>query len=227
MTQNTINKKRLTKKDVEELLTSKPLFKGELSEIYSKHFEFEINIYQMPDENFLMVYLGDDLKGKGDIWKKDYIEKELLRIEVNDENDFHLSNTEHWYKYSKNKAELVNQTEVLIKQIFSDFNLENNIYNLTKLSQELNKIEREKLFDYYDNIVALTGEIFINEINGEWKIQNDNNGFEITIENGTYFSLSPVTPFWKILIENSEVNLPKYLNNELRESKYKIIKSIH
>lgn len=227
----TLNKKRLTKKEVKELtILPSSIFKKKVTELYRKN-NLEIDVYQLEDQNYLLIFREDNgINGKGDIWPKDYIEREIQGLKNNlikPQNT--LSNFEHWHFYSSTKEEFKYRIKDLISNLEKQLSLKNgeldNSYNsLDKLSNRLNSIDHEDVEkNYYDQIVAYLGETLIANTDGQWNFFNDAKiGLIPQVQSKDEIKrYCPITPIWVDLISHQKFNLRERLIDEIRSQSFK------
>lgn len=105
-----LNKKRLTKKEVQEILATNPPVDIELSKPFewtwaSTGYVQQNKLYKLPDDKYLFVFDPKDisLANKGDIYTKDTVLKWIKKMKRSDfdhENDL-WSSGHYWKHFSK------------------------------------------------------------------------------------------------------------------------------
>lgn len=227
----TLNDRRLTKKQVSQLITNGATLDEDVTRTLNEDFS-DVNVYKNIDGNYLFVFKDYGLKGKGDIWPKDYIEKLVSKIKYEKTRPFlkGLSNVGHWYHFSKAKENFSNKIFSEIDRLFKGLNLSSkdidySYESLDLISKQLNILGSEVVeSEFYDGIVAYLGEILIRKIDGNWRFES-NPGSELPIIPliGTahkWVWYDPITPIWTDLIDVTGFNLRKNLISEIRSKQF-------
>jgi peptidoglycan/xylan/chitin deacetylase (PgdA/CDA1 family) len=172
----TINDKRLTKQQVKELLSEGAVYDKQVSNAINRQMGHKVlDIYRLPDGNYLYVWRSIET-GKGDIWPKEYVEKEIDK-QKRERKRPHLkgmSSVDHWYYFSKTKETFPEQIHSLISALFqrlglSEKNIDYTYDSLDLLAERLDTTKEDVVeAEFYDGIVAYLGEILIRKINGKW-----------------------------------------------------------
>lgn len=227
-----LNKKRPTKKQVQELIE----VEGKLHEEFTKLFEETYStayknqplVYELPNDRFLYVFdpKGSILPGKGDIYPKEYSLRWIQWTQkVREDYANHRANSgAHWRYYSKHKIELVNRIDELINELAEQLGilrdqLDFSYISLDTVSNKAEDCGLERVqTELYDNLVAYVGEVIRQRINGRWAV---NNSFSID-DQYPYIStdidgvLMPINVVWQELGGLEPMDLRKETANEIR-----------
>ncbi len=229
----TLNEKRLTKKQVQDLLKSEGRLHNEYTEVFKEtyvtgHIKQDY-VYELPNDRFLFVFDPNDtsLGSKGDIYPKDYFVKFVKwnkRVKEDYANN-RGSSVDHWKYYSKYQSKLIDHIDQLVSEL-SD-RLKIDIKQLDKSYKSLDIVSKQtELFDIdkaitdiYDNLVAYVGEVIRKKVNGKWKINVDFAGgdypyIDIGLKNVQYM---PINIVWDNFHGLQEVDLRKAVGNEARQ----------
>lgn len=207
----TINEKRLTKQQVQELLNSGAVYDKQVSSAINKDMGYKaFDIYKLIDGNYLYVW-KDINPGKGDIWPKEHVEKEVEKLKRERNRPFRkgMSNVDHWYYFSKAKENFPNQISALINSLFERLGLsakdiDYSYDSLDVLSEKLNVAGEEVVEnELYDGIVAYLGEILVRKIDGKWNFEVNKN-FPLPIRpmivtSHPWIWYDPITPIFLAL----------------------------
>ncbi len=230
----TLNERRLTKKQVKELIEKEAVFNPELTNDYDNYCIQEFwNIYNLKDGNYLCVFKDSNLSGKGDIWPTEYIEKRIAKRRRESEMPINmrtLSNVGHWFYFSKTKSDFPNKIENLVTELFSKLNISDDFkdysYNsLDLISQKLNELGEEfVLHNLYDNVIAYCGEILIKRTNGHWSFKTE--GYTqaeirpLIITKVEWVYYDPIMPIWEDFIGVEGFNLRRNFITEMRRHQF-------
>ena len=126
-----LNAKRLTKKQVQELIESEGRLHKEFTdffeETYSTGYKNQPQVYELSSDRFLFVFdpKGTSLPGKGDIYSREYFLRKIRWHQKVREDISHgrYSSVNHWIYYSKHKVRLVNKIAELIDQLIGCLNI--------------------------------------------------------------------------------------------------------
>ena len=223
----TINEKKLTKPQVQELLKNGgAVYDKQVSHIINMDIGFNaLDIYKLADGNYLYVS-AVQAPGKGDIWPKAYVEKEVARLQRQQKKPIlkDMSNVEHWYYFSKVKKRFPTQVSPLISSLFSELalskrHMDYSYDSLDRLSKRLNELGGEVVErELYDGIVAYLGEMLIRKVDGTWSFDEDKNlGLPIRPKIVTSYPwvwFDPITPVF-LSFSEPEFTLRRNLANEI------------
>ena len=232
-----LNEKRLTKKQVQDLIKSE----GKLHDEYTKVFKEtyvtgyvkQDLVYELPNDRFLFVFDPNDtsLGGKGDIYPKDYFLKFVKwnKLVMDDYANNRGSSVDHWRFYSKHQSKLIDHVDKLILELADKLQID--IKQLDKSYKSLDIVSRQTelhdidkaIADLYDNLVAYVGEVIRKKVNGQWKINSDFAGgdypyIDIGLNNVQYM---PINIVWENLQELDPVDFRKAVGNEARQVGFK------
>lgn len=227
----TLNQKRLTRKQVQELIESE----GKLHEEFTKFFEVTYStgskdqplVYELPNDRFLFVFdpNGLSIPGKGDIYPKEYFLKFVQRTQKNREDyaNNRGNSISHWYYYSKYKIELINHVKELIHDLGEQLQINHQQLDFSYMILDIisEKIEfygiNEIQSNLYDNLVAYIGEILRQRKNGQWAINNDSMTEKYPyISAGVDGVMMPINVVWLEITDIEPINLRKETANEIR-----------
>lgn len=225
-----LNAKRLTKKQVQELIESEGRLHEEFTdffeETYSTGYKNQPQVYELSGDRFLFVFdpKGISLPGKGDIYSREYFLREIRWHQKVREDISHGrgNSVNHWIYYSKHKVRLVNQIAELIDQLIECLNispdqLDFSYKSLDTLSRKAEDHGLEKVqVELYDNLVAYVGEVIRRRVEGHWVIREDYPGCEYPIIGVNEGVLMPINVVWQELDGLEPMNLRKEAANEVR-----------
>lgn len=233
----TINKKRLLKNEVKEIIKGK----GKLHEEYTKFFEETYAsgyvkrdlVYELNDGNFLYVFDENEsyTGGKGDIYPREYFFR-FVRWNKRVKEDYannRGSSVGHWKYYSKLKTELINNIDDLIEGLGKELEISLNKLDRSYKSLDLISEKTEAygidraMENIYDNLVCYVGEVLIKRVVGEWRINQDFSGGEypyvdVGLKNVQYM---PINIVWNELHGLEKMNLRKETGNEAKKVGFK------
>jgi hypothetical protein len=225
-----LDEKRLTKKQVQELIESE----GKLHEEFTKLFEESYSngekdqpqVYELSNDRFLFVFdpKGLSLPGKGDIYPKERLLRTIRwRQKVRDDYANNRgSSVAHWIYYSKHKVELINKIDELIAELVkcldvSHDELDFSYKSLDILSSKAEDYGYEKIqAELYDNLVAYVGEVVRRRVKGHWVVREDHPSRKYPIVSVNEGVLMPINVVWQELDGLEPVNLRKEAANEVR-----------
>src|SRR5215203_1255765 len=131
----TLNQKRLTKKDVQEIIKSEGQLHKEFSEVfketYATGYVKQDLVYELPNDRFLFVFDPNDtsLGGKGDIYPKDYFVRFVKwnkRVKEDYSNN-RASSVDHWRYYSKCKSNVIDNVDKLISELAEKLQMDSKL----------------------------------------------------------------------------------------------------
>lgn len=224
-----LNSKRLTKKQVQELIESEGRLHKEFTdffeETYSTKHMNQPQVYELSNNRFLFVFpKGSSISGKGDIYSKEYFLR-MIRWEQKVREDYanaRGSSVSHWIHYSKHKVQLVNKIDELIDELIRYLNipkawLDLSYKSLDILSSKAEDYELEKVqAELYDNLVAYVGEVMRRRVEGNWVVREDYPGCEYPLIGVNESTLMPINVVWQELAGLEQMNLRKEAANEVR-----------
>jgi hypothetical protein len=176
----TLNERRLTKKQVAELVAAGAKPRADLEQAFLDAkigLSRQPRIYELEGGRILRVF-GDKggLGGKGDIFTIDYFHRFIAwaaRVHE-DAKAGRQSSVSHWYYYSKLRAEIPTNAQQLLDelaQILECSTLEISYAGLDVASRYVEKVgfdvaQRE----IYDHLVAYVGEVIRTRTQGRWMV---------------------------------------------------------
>jgi hypothetical protein len=225
-----LNSKRLTKKQVQELIKSEGKLHEEFTdffeETYSTGYKNQPQVYELSNDRFLFVFdpKGIMIPGRGDIYPREYFLRWIRWTQKvrEDYANSRGSSVEHWIHYSKHKAQLVNKISALVDELLeyldiSHDQLDFSYKSLDVLSSKSEDCGLEKVqAELYDNLVAYVGEVIRRRVKGHWAIREDYPGCEYPIVSVSEGVLMPINVVWQELGGIEPMNLRKEAANEVR-----------
>jgi len=228
----TINKKRLTKKEVKDIVSSGATLDQEFTKFFEQTFATgEIQkdlVYRLPANQVLYVFADNDISspGRGDIYAFAYFLKWIKQIKRTNKN-YELnrgSSVEHWRYYSKNGVKIIDNNDKLVEELseklqISKAKLNVSYESLDLISDKLNSLDLDFIFEnLYDNLVAYVGEVIKQRVQGHWEINTTHYGgdypfISIDLKNVQYM---PINAVWSSLNEIDPHDLRKEAANEVR-----------
>jgi hypothetical protein len=228
-----LNEKRLTKKQVQDLIKCE----GRLHEEYTKLFKETYTtgyvkqdlVYELSNDRFLFVFdpNGILLAGKGDIYPKDYFERFVKwQIRINNDNANNRGNSiSHWMYYSKYKDKLIDHIDQLVDELSEKLQidpkqLDKSYKSLDIVSKQTELYNIDKaITDLYDNLVVYIGEVIRNKVKGTWKITMDyaDGNFPYIDVGLKDIQYMPINIVWENLQGLHDVDFRESLGNEARQ----------
>jgi hypothetical protein len=229
-TRKASNTKRLTKKQVQELIASE----GELHQEFTAFFERTYNsgdkdqpqIYELSGDRFLFVHdpRGNILPGKGDIYPREHFIR-LIHSTQQTRDDYARnirSSVSHWLYYSKSKNCFIDMISELSANLASGLSISSNQLDFSYKSLDAVSsgaddygIDRIKT-ELYDNLVAYVGEVMRLRVKGRWEIRKDSPKYEYPIICARGGVLMPINVVWTELNSFESINLRQETANEIR-----------
>ena len=177
----TLNQRRLTKRQVKELISSGARLRPDLS-VALEPTSLQPRVYELDGERFLLVF-GETiagLAGKGDIYAADVFHRFVRWVAKVEEDAKHgrQSSVGHWAYYSAHKHRLIENIGALVGQLRSTMSktkdeLDFSYQSLDALSAYVEEIGAERAErEIYDHLVAYVGEVLRLRIQGHWAVNN-------------------------------------------------------
>lgn len=232
-----LNEKRLTKKQVRDLIKSDARLHDEYTalfrETYVTGYVKQDLVYELPEGRFLFVFDPNEssIGGKGDIYPKDFFIRFVKwnkRVKEDYSNN-RGSSVDHWRFYSKHQSELIENIDKLILDLAD--RLQVDIKHLDKSYKSLDIVsDRTEMYDIdnaiadiYDNLVAYVGEVIRMKVKGQWKLNTNFAGgnypyIDIGLKNAQYM---PINIVWDNLHGLDNVDFRKAVGNEARQVGFK------
>ncbi len=226
-----LNSKRLTRRQVQELIALEGKLHQEftniLEETYMTGYKNQPQVYELSDDRFLFVFDPKEMSigGRGDIYTRAYFSLSIRRTQKvrEDHANGRIHTTDHWIYYSKYKEQLVNKIDELIDELGNCLDVSRDLLNfsyrsLDILSSKSEDYGLEKVqAELYDNLVAYVGEVIRRRLKGHWIVRESYQGHQyplIDIKDG----VSPILVVWQCLNEIEQINLRKACTREIRRA---------
>jgi len=228
-----LNKKKLTKKEVQDILATNPPFDSELSKpfewTWADGYTQKNKLYKLPDDQYLFVFDPKDISSpnRGDIFSKNIVEKWVAKMKrsIEDVENNRYSSSEYWRYFSKAKVSLINLSEELRQDLATQLNipaksLDYSYKSLDLISEKLRNFKVEFIREnYIDNLVSYIGEVIIRRVDGHWAVEEKNEIFDempyvgIDLPKVHYM---PINVIYTCLISIEDIYLRKETANEVR-----------
>jgi hypothetical protein len=177
----TLNQRRLTKRQVKELISSGARPRPDLS-VALEPTSLQPRVYELEGERYLLVF-GETfagLAGKGDIYGADVFHRFVRWVAKVEEDAKHgrQSAVGHWAYYSAHKHRLIENIDALVGQLRSTMSktkddLDFSYQSLDAVSAYVEGIGIERADrEIYDHLVAYVGEVLRLRIQGHWAVNN-------------------------------------------------------
>lgn len=226
-----INTRRLTKKQVQELLKVEG---GKLHEEYSRKSGNDGRdlVYKLPGDRFLYVFDPDGITipGKGDIYSGEYF-RNLIDWTQRVEADFahgRGSSVQHWRYYSQYKSELLNHMDALLANLASELVIETHLLDksyasLDLISHKLEQYGKEKAYaNLYDNLVAYVGEVIKLRVKGTWVMNTSHAGGSYPFVDVLGVQYMPINAVWSAICGIDKINLRSETTKIVRENGWRL-----
>ncbi len=226
-----LNSKRLTKRQVQEIIESEGRLHEEFTEFFEQTFSTgckdQPQVYELSNDRFLFVFdpKGISIPGRGDIYSKEYLLR-MIRWTQKVREDYangRGNSVDHWIYYSKHRVQLVHKIDELIDElvkclVISYDQLDFSYKSLDILSDKAENYGSEKIqAEFYDNLVAYVGEVMRRRVKGHWVVvREDYPGCEYPIISVNQGVLMPINIVWQELDGLEPMNLRKEAANEVR-----------
>lgn len=231
---NTLNDKRLTKKQVSEIIKTE----GKLHQEYTSFFEEKYlsgyikqdSVYELPGDRYLYVFdeKGMTAAGKGDIYPKEYFFKWMnwLQRVRNDQAHNRGNSVSHWMFYTKHKDYIIDHAQELVAELVKHLNtdlvkLDYSYESLDIISKKCQQYDEEKLFsEWYDNLVVYVGEVIKRRVNGFWDINKTHHdgAYPFISIDSKHIQYMPVNVVWHALNGINDIDLRKQTADEVRRN---------
>jgi len=228
-----LNERRLTRRQVRQLISSGARFRPDLSaafeETFSTGYQVRHRVYELEGERFLFVFdENDHLGGKGDIYPADYMVR-FAQWTARVREDHRLdraSSVTHWHHYSRLKLALTANIGPLIEELRARMarsadELDGSYRSLDLVSAHVEDIGIEQVWDeLYDHLVAYVGEVMRARIDGRWEIRTENGPpFFPYLVGAKHDPVMPINVVWEELSGLDAVNLRAAAANEVRRKR--------
>ena len=223
-----LNKRRLTKRQVKELISSGARPRPDLSVVLEPTL-LQPRVYELGGERYLLVF-GEtiaELAGKGDIYAADDFHRFVRWTARVDEDARHgrQSSIGHWTYYSALKDQLVANIDTLVAQLGWTMSqttdeLDFSYQSLDALSAYVEEIGAERAErEIYDHLVAYVGEVLRLRIHGHWEVNTSDWQPHPYLVGAMHDPTMPINVVWEQLSGLAPVNLRVAAANEVRRKR--------
>lgn len=230
----TLNPRRLTKKQVKEIVTGGATMRTDLMKSFEETYASGIVnrplVYELEGDRFLFVFdeNGVSFPGKGDIYPGDFFRRFARWTErVRDTALGSMSSVSHWLRYSRWKDQLPTAVDRLVgefKQVIDQGGeaLDFSYASLDRASRHVETIGTEAASEnLYDHLVVYVGEVIRRRTKGVWRV------LDIDSSSGAYPYIAapghdvimPINVVWDQLGSFEPVDLRKAVANEVRRAR--------
>jgi hypothetical protein len=229
----TINERRLTRRQVQELIASgarpRPDLAATFEQTFSTGYKEQPLVYELEGERYLFVFDPADQRtgGKGDIYPADFFHR-FVRWTARVSEDYRhgrASSVGHWAYYSARKQQLIADVDTLIKQLRATMartpnDLDLSYRSLDAVSEfvETLGIERAQQ-QLYDQLVAYVGEVLRSRLQGHWELNRNDPQPYPYIVTAEHDPIMPISVVWEQLSGLEPVNLRAAAANEVRRTR--------
>src|SRR5262245_2283750 len=229
----TINERRLTRSQVQDLISSgarpRPDLAATFEETFSTGYKERPLVYELEDERYLFVFDPADstLGGKGDIYSAESFHR-LVRWTARAREDYEHgrdSSVGHWIYYSAFKDQLIAHTDTLIEQLRMTMSrtpddLDFSYQSLDLVSEYVEGIGVERAQqELYDQLVAYVGEVLRRRIQGHWEVDRTGRRPYPYLVGAKHDPVMPINVVWDELSGLDPVNLRAAAANEVRRTR--------
>jgi hypothetical protein len=225
----TLNERRLTKRQVQELISSGARPRPDLS-VALEPTSLQPRVYELEGDRYLLVF-GEQvpgLGGKGDIYAADAFRRFVGWIAKVDEDAKHgrQGSVEDWAHYSALKHRLTANIDTLVAQLGSTMSQTTEELDFSYQSLDVVSAYVEGIGvglaqqEIYDHLVAYVGEVLRLRIRGHWEV-NDNSPWQPYpyLVGAMHDPVMPINVVWQELSGLDPVNLRAAAANEVRRKR--------
>ena len=226
----TPNERRLTKRQVQELISSGARPRPDLSAALEPTSLQQL-VYELEGDRYLVVF-GEQgpvrgLRGKGDIYAADYFRRFVRWLAKVDEDATHgrQGSVDHWAHYSALKHRLIANIDTLVAQLRSTMSrtadeLDFSYQSLDVVSAYVEGIGVERAQqEIYDHLVAYVGEVLRLRIQGHREVDNADWQPYPYLVGAMHDPTMPINVVWEQLSGLDPVNLRVAAANEVRRKR--------
>ena len=224
----TLNERRLTRRQVQELISSGARPRPDLSAALEPTSLQQL-VYELEGDRYLVVF-GEpvpSLAGKGDIYTADYFRRFVRWLAKVDEDAKHgrQGSVDHWAHYSALKHRLIANIDTLVAQLRSMMSrtadeLDFSYQSLDVVSEYVEGIGVERAQqEIYDHLVAYVGEVLRLRIQGHWEVNNADWQPCPYLVGAMYDPTMPINVVWEQLSGLDPINLRVAAANEVRRKR--------
>jgi len=224
----TLNERRLTKRQVQDLISSGALPRPDLSVAFEPTL-LEPLVYELEGDRYLLVF-GEQVRGlagKGDIYAADVFRRFMGWTAKVEEDAKHgrQSSVGQWAHYSALKHRLITNIDPLVAQLRSTMSqtadeLDFSYQSLDVVSAYVERIGVERAQqEICDHLVAYVGEVLRLRIQGHWEVTNSNRQPYPYLVAAMYDPTMPINVVQQELSGLAPVNLRAAAANEVRRNR--------
>ncbi len=224
----TLNQRRLTKRQVKELISSGALPRPDLS-VALEPTSLHQSVYELEGERYLVVFgkTVAGLAGKGDIYAADVFHGFARWLAKVGEDAKHgrQSSVGHWAYHSAHKHRLTENIDPLVAQLRSTMSKTKDELDLSYQSLDVVSayvegigIERAQR-EIYDHLVAYVGEVLKLRIQGHWEVNDRDWQPYPYLVGAMYDPVMPINVVWEQLTSPDLGNLRAAAANEVRRKR--------
>ncbi len=224
----TLNQRRLTKRQVKELISSGARPRPDLAAALEPT-SLQQSVYELEGKRYLVVF-GEpvpSLTGKGDLYAADVFHRFVRWVAKVDEDAEHgrQSSIGHWAYYSAHKHRLTENIDALVAQLRSTMSktkdeLDFSYQSLDAVSAYVEGIGIERAQrEIYDHLVAYVGEVLKLRIQGRWEVNNRDSQSYPYLVGAMYDPVMPINVVWEKLTRPAPENLRAAAANEVRRKR--------
>ena len=224
----TLNERRLTKRQVQELISSGARPRPDLSAAFDPTL-LQSRVYELEGDRYLLVF-GEQvsgLAGKGDIYSADDISRFARWTAKVGEDAKHgrQSSVQHWAYYSVLKDRLTSKIDTLVAQLRSTISrpadgLDFSYKSLDVVSEYVEGVGVERAQqELYDHLVAYVGEVLRLRIQGRWEVRRDDPQPYPYLVGVNHDPVMPINVVWGELSGYASMDLRAAAANEVRRKR--------
>jgi len=225
----TLNERRLTKRQVQDLISSGALPRPDLSVAFEPTL-LQPLVYELEGDRYLLVF-GEQargLAGKGDIYAANVFRRFMGWTAKVEEDAKHgrQSSVGQWAHYSALKHRLITNIDPLVAQLRSTMSqtadeLDFSYQSLDVVSAYVEGIGVERAQqEIYDHLVAYVGEVLRLRIRGHWEVNNNSPWQPYPYLVGAmHHPVMPINVVWQELSGLDPANLRAAAANEVRRKR--------
>jgi hypothetical protein len=223
----TLNERRLTKREVQELIASGAQPRPDLTAALDEAV-LQSRVYELSGDRFLLVF-GEvsGLRGKGDVYAGDDFRRFVRWSAKVDEDARHgrQGSTSHWAYYSPLKDRLISNIDTLVAQLRATMSrtpddLDFSYESLDLVSDYVEGIGIDRAqHELYDHLVAYVGEVLRSRMHGRWEISADHRHPHPYLVGAKHDPVMPINVVWGELSGYAPVNLRAAAANEVRRKR--------
>jgi len=222
----TLNERRLTRRQVEELITSGATLRRDMTAALRDSLP-QSSVYELPGDRFLLVFAELGLVGKCDVYAADVFHRFLRWCAKVEEDAKHgrQGSTAHWAYYSTLKDRLTSNIETLVAELRSRMSqtaefLDLSYKSLDLVSEYVERIGVERAtLELYDHLVAYVGEVLRSRIDGRWNIRREDRQPYPYLLGAKYDPVMPINVVWHQLSGYAPANFRVGAANEVRRAR--------